>query len=176
MRKDIEGKFATAYYNQPGSLQYGKEAEHLMPLAANSTYRLTFSYRSHEANSNNSVTVSLLNGEDGVKDVKFPGVGSTTEWSTVTTELKTGAAGNYVLTLANSGNTWMTNVSMVRLVEVGDVDGSGGLDADDVSKLVLHLLGQTPDGFVESAADVDGNGVVDISDVTKLIEKVLSPN
>lgn len=176
MRKDIEGKFATAYYNQPGALQYGKEAEHLMPLAASATYRLTFSYRSHEANSNNSVTVSLLNGEDGVKDVKFPGVGSTTEWSTVTAELKTGAAGNYVLTLANSGNTWMTNVSMVRLVEVGDVDGSGGLDADDISKLVLHLLGQAPEGFVKSAADVDGNGVVDISDVTKLIEKVLSPN
>lgn len=174
MRTGIEGKFATAYYNQPGSLQYGNEAEHLMPLAANATYRLTFSYRSHEANSNNSVTVSLLYGEDGVKDVKFPGVGSTTEWSTVTTELKTGAAGNYVLTLANSGNTWMTNVSMVRLVEKGDVDGSGMVDADDVRKLVLHLLGQTPEGFVASAADVDGNGVVDITDVAKLIEKVLS--
>lgn len=174
MRTGIEGKFATAYYNQPGSLQYGKEAGHLMLLAANATYRLTFSYRSHENNSNNGVTVSLLNGENGVKGVKFPGVASTTEWSTVTTELKTGAAGNYVLTLANSGNTWLTNVSMVRLVEVGDVDGSGTFDADDVRKLVLHLLGQTPEGFVINAADVDGNNVVNISDVTKLIEKVLS--
>ena len=29
---------------------------------------------------------------------------------------KTGAAGNYVLTLANTGNTWMTNVSLVKAV------------------------------------------------------------
>ncbi len=176
MQTDISGAFATAYYNQPGSLQYGNQEGFPLSLAANATYMLTFSYRSHEANSNKGITVSVLNGDDGVKDISFPAVGSTTEWRTVSTDIKTGAAGNYVLTLANSGNTWMTNVSMVRLVKKYDVNGDGVVDAEDVKALVSSLIGSKPAGLVDKIADIDGDGVVDITDVTKLIEKVLSPN
>ena len=176
MQTGISGAFATAYYNQPGSLQYGNQEGFPLSLAANATYMLTFSYRSHEANSNKGITVSVLNGDDGVKDISFPAVGSTTEWRTVSTDIKTGAAGNYVLTLANSGNTWMTNVSMVRLVKKYDVNGDGVVDAEDVKALVSSLIGSKPAGLVDKIADIDGDGVVDITDVTKLIEKVLSPN
>lgn len=174
MRTGISGQYATAYYNQPGSLQYGNQEDHRLTLAANATYMLTFSYRSHESNSNKGITVSVLNGDNGIKGLAFPAVGSTTEWSTVSTDIKTGAAGNYVLTLANSGNTWITNVSLVRLVQKGDVDGDGKMDVDDVKKLVGSLLDSTTGGVINEAADVDGNGVVDISDVTKLIEMILS--
>ncbi|MBQ3753903.1 MAG: RICIN domain-containing protein [Prevotella sp.] len=174
MQKDILGAFPTAYYNQPGSLQYGNQEGHQLSLAANATYLLTFSYRSHEKESNKGITVSVLNGNVGVKDIAFPAVSSTTEWRTVSADIKTGAAGNYVLTLANSGNTWITNVSLVRLVQKGDVDGDGKMDVDDVKKLVGSLLDSTTGGVINEAADVDGNGVVDISDVTKLIEMILS--
>jgi hypothetical protein len=61
------------------------------------------------------VTVSVLNGEDGMPATTFSGNGSTSTWKTVEALFTTGAAGNYLLTLANSGNTWMTNVSLVKV-------------------------------------------------------------
>lgn len=116
MQSNIAGDYATAYYNQPGSLKYGESGVYTMPLKANTAYRVTFAYRSHENNSNNGVTVSVLNGEEGLSSKVFAGNGSTSEWKTGTAVFTTGAAGNYVLTLANNGNTWMTNVSIFRAV------------------------------------------------------------
>jgi len=114
MRTEIEGDYATAYYNQPGSLKYGETGAYTMPLAANTYYRLTLVYRSHENNSNNGITVSILNGEEGVSGKVLQGNPSTSDWKKGVVGFKTGAAGNYVLTLANSGNTWMTAVSLVK--------------------------------------------------------------
>ena len=115
MQSAIEGDYATAYYNQPGSLVYGSTGVYTMPLAENQAYKLTISYRSHENNSNNGVTISVLNAEDGMPATTFTGNGSTSTWKTIEAKFTTGAAGNYVLTLANSGNTWMTNVSLVKV-------------------------------------------------------------
>lgn len=113
----LSGAYATAYYNQPGSLQYGNQGVYTMPLAADTYYKLTVSYRSHENNSNNGVTVSVLNdNNEGLSAKTLAANGSTSEWATKSVKFKTGAAGNYVLTLANSGNTWMTNVSLVKTV------------------------------------------------------------
>lgn len=116
MQSNISGDYPTAYYNQPGSLKYGENDVYTMPLKANTAYRLTFAYRSHENNSNNNVTVSVLNGEDGLSNKVFEGNGSTSEWRTGSVVFTTGDAGNYVLTLANSGNTWMTNVSILKAI------------------------------------------------------------
>ena len=110
----LSGDYATAYYNQPGSLKYGNTGVYTMPLKGNTIYKLTVSYRSHENNSNTGLTVSVLNAEDGLAATAFAGNGSTSEWKTITQRFRTGAAGNYVLTLANGGNTWMTNVSLVK--------------------------------------------------------------
>ena len=128
MQSGISGDFATAYYNQPGSLQYGNQGVYSMPLEANSYYGLTFSYRSHENNSNQGVTASVLNDADeGLAPATFTGNGSTSEWKTVRAYFKSGAAGNYVLTLANNGNTWMTNVSLTYF---GNVAQEGWFDED----------------------------------------------
>ena len=113
-RTNVGGDYATAYYNQPGSLKYGDTGVYTMPLAANTWYKLTFAYRSHENNSNNGVTVSVLNGGEGLANAAFDGNGSTTKWKVAEKYFSTGAAGNYVLTLANNGNTWMTGVSLVK--------------------------------------------------------------
>lgn len=111
----LSGDYATAYYNQPGSLQYGNQGVYTMPLAASQLYKLTFAYRSHDANNpNKGVTVSVKNGDEGLNAVVFPKNGSTSDWKVVDAYFTTGAAGNYVLTLANDGNTWMTGVSLVK--------------------------------------------------------------
>lgn len=121
-RTEVEGDYATAYYNQPGSLQYGNQGVYTMPLAANTAYQLTFSYRSHENNSNQGVTVSVLNGEDGMAAATFVKNSSVSEWADATAYFTTGAAGNYVLTLGNSGNTWMTNVSLMKFDRAASID------------------------------------------------------
>jgi len=115
MQSGLEGDFQTAYYNQPGSLKYGGTGCYTMPLAANTAYQLVFYYRSHENNSNNGITVSVLNGEgEGLSAVTFDGNGSISEWAAARAYFTTGAAGNYVLTLANNGNTWMTGISLTK--------------------------------------------------------------
>ena len=107
------GDWGTAYYNQPGSLKYGENGfAYSMPLQADTYYELSFKHRSHDAQGG-AVKASVLCGEDGLAETIFPKNSSTTDWATETVKFKTGAdAGNYVLTLANSGNTWMTDVQI----------------------------------------------------------------
>ena len=170
----LSGDYATAYYNQPGSLQYGNKGLYTMPLAADTWYTLTFAYRSHEIKdgkgSNNKVTVSVLNGEDGLAATDFPGNGSTSEWKTVTKYFQTGAAGNYVLTLANDGNTWMTGVSLekrtpanIELTSSAYLQGyktfynaDGNYLVDDYTTIYIAGVPNSNDNYV-TITSIDGN-------------------
>ena len=108
------------YYNQPGSLQYGNQGAYTMPLNANTVYTLTFKYASFdEKNPNSGMTVTVLNGSsEGGQAVNFDGNSTLYNTSgafvTKTLSFATQTAGNYVLTLANSGNTVMTDVSITK--------------------------------------------------------------
>jgi len=109
----------TAYYNQPGSLKYGDRTGYTMPLKASTLYKLTFKYASWEGNSNRWMTASVLNADnEGLAQKTFAGNG--TQWNdenafvTATAYFTTGAAGNYVLTLGNSGNTVITGVAITE--------------------------------------------------------------
>lgn len=117
MRTDASTTDKTAYYNQPGSLVYGSRVGYTMPLKANTVYRLTFKYASWENNSNNGVTASVLNtSNEGLAATNYEGNKKkyTDAFVTKTAFFKTGAAGDYVLTLANNGNTVLTDVSLVK--------------------------------------------------------------
>lgn len=113
-RDDVSGGYG--YYNQPGSLKYGDTGVYTMPLKANTIYSLTFKYASWEDNSNNGMTVSVLNGENGMAAKTFDA--NKTKYTNGLKEqtilFVTGAAGNYVLTLANDGNTVITGVSLTK--------------------------------------------------------------
>ncbi len=159
MQSNIAGDYATAYYNQPGSLKYGENGVYTMPLKENTVYVLNFVYRAHENGSNNKVTVSVLNGEDGVKDVVCPGNGSTSEWKTGSVVFTTGAAGNYVLTLANDGNTWMTNVSIFRAQSV-DITVKEGFTATTYSNADYALDFSNTEGLTAAIiTDAEGTEV-----------------
>ena len=58
---------------------------------------------------------------------------------------------------------------------LGDVNGDGDVDVKDVTALIAHCLGKTPDGFVHANANVsqDAEGVIDVQDVTALINLIL---
>ena len=114
-KDDVYGS-TTGYYNQPGSLQYGNAGAYTMPLKANTIYNLTFKYASQDTNSNDGMTVSVLNSEDGMAAMAFEAYKTkyTDGLATKSLVFVTGAAGNYVLTLANGGNTVITGVSITK--------------------------------------------------------------
>ena len=107
---------STAYYNQPGSLQYGNAGVYTMPLKANTIYTLTFKYASWENGSNNNVKASVLKGGNGMDEMTFERNETkyTDGYVTKTLVFVTKDAGNYVLTLANDGNTVLTGVSITK--------------------------------------------------------------
>ena len=123
-RTDVATEQGTGYYNQPGSLLYGKStlAGYTMPLKANTVYNLSFKYGSWEGNSV-TITASVLNdSNEGLSAVSSDATSA--KYSEVMQEktfaFKTGAAGNYVLTLANNANAVITDVVIKRapVVEV----------------------------------------------------------
>lgn len=125
----------TAYYNQPGSLMYGDRNGYTMPLKANTLYKLTFQYASWENNSNKAMTASVLNSDnEGLTTKAFAANGAIWKddnaFMTATAYFTTGAAGNYVLTLANGGNTVLTGVAISEEAQlVLDEDATSAPDA-----------------------------------------------
>ena len=114
---DVNDGTTTAwYYNTDGAWEYGKDDVYKMPLAASTSYKLTFKYRSQDSNSNNFLKASVLNASDeGLAEVTFEKNGDKTKFVTATAYFTTGAAGNYVLSLTQSGNTHLTDVSLVKV-------------------------------------------------------------
>lgn len=167
-----------------GSLYYyGRTEGYTMPLKEGVKYRLTVDAKGW--NSTGKPLVLRVTGPSGFTAVD----------QQITTASKAEAdnnkpqqfvidftatvAGNYEFYFQCPGSdenkhiAVISNISLMRVIEKGDIDGSGVVDTDDVRKLVLHLVGQTPKGFVASAADIDGNGVVNIADVTALVSLLL---
>ena len=161
MRENIEGDFATAYYNQPGSLQYGNQGAYLMPLKADQWYKLTVYYRSHENNSNNKLTLSVLNAaEEGLAATDFEGNGSTTEWAKAEVCFKPAKADNYVLTLGNSGNTWITSVMIEKTTEDDPVGISTVAAEQTAQQGIFTLAGQRVEKAVKGLYIINGKKVV----------------
>ena len=104
----------TAYYNQPGSLQYGNAGVYTMPLKAQTIYRLQFKYAKWDGDF--APTVSVLNGENGMAAQTFENASSSYKdgYNSVDMVFVTATAGNYVLSLSASSNYVVTDVSITK--------------------------------------------------------------
>ena len=56
----------------------------------------------------------------------------------------------------------------------GDVNHDGKVDVADVTTLVDHILGNTPQGFNPNNCDVNNDSKIDVSDVTSLVDIILN--
>ena len=61
-----------------------------------------------------------------------------------------------------------------QAILLGDVNSDGTVSIVDVTSIISHILGQTPDDFLPAAADANGDGDVNIVDVTRVIDMVLN--
>lgn len=106
----------TAYYNQGGSLQYGNAGIYTMPLNANTVYNLKFKHAKWDGDYN--LKVSVLNTAEGMAEVAYTGSTKkcTEENGFLAEEILfvTGAEGDYILTIANSTNAVITDVSITK--------------------------------------------------------------
>jgi hypothetical protein len=112
-RDDVYGS-TTGYYNQPGSLQYGNAGYYTMPLKANMVYRLQFQYGAWDGAP--QPTVSVLNEEKGMAAQVFDATSVSYKEGLTSVDMLfvTADAGNYILTLANSGNIVFTGASITK--------------------------------------------------------------
>ena len=68
-----------------------------------------------------------------------------------------------------------SNPLLFNIVNVlmGDVNGDGIVNIVDVTSVISHILGNTPENFSVAAADVNLDGIINIVDVTSIIDIVL---
>jgi hypothetical protein len=58
---------------------------------------------------------------------------------------------------------------------LGDADGNGTVNADDVVEVSNKIMGKPSDKFVEGNADVNGDGVVNAIDIVLIVSSLLTP-
>ena len=102
------------YYNTDGAWVYGNDGSYTMPLKGNTVYKLSFKYRSQNNNTNNWFKASIQNAaEELIFDILYPQA-TEKNWVSVEKIFSLPADDNYVLHLYNSGNTYLSDVSLVK--------------------------------------------------------------
>ena len=147
------------YYNTEGAWEYGKDGVYTMPLKGNTVYLISFKYRSHSSGSNNWMKASITPVGGETQDLyKFPQNADDVMFYGVTAGFKTSTAGNYILSLTQSGNTHLTDVSIVEASSCVAVTlGTNGY-ATFASPYALDLTA-LPTGVKAYKAAVDGENV-----------------
>jgi hypothetical protein len=55
---------------------------------------------------------------------------------------------------------------------LGDVNGDNSINETDLNMIVSHIMGNTPEGFIEDAADINVDGFINAADVVLLVNAV----
>lgn len=72
------------------------------------------------------------------------------------------------------------NITLVAMFQaplttkLGDADNSGEVDVTDITAVVSHIYGNTPNNFNEVAADVNGDTDIDVTDITGIVTIIYS--
>ena len=124
---------------------------------------------------NNDTLLIVVPAARKVKDgeqvrVFSSGFSSATGNVIVKVEAENGMRFGVDTSLLNSDGT----VALTQLTILGDANGDGAINVSDVSAIISHILGLTPDGFDAAAADVNGDGIINVTDVTAVINIILN--
>jgi len=147
-----------AIFAWSGGATYGQENGYTMPLKANTSYVLKFKAAGWNNETRSGMTVSVLNGEDGLaatdlgapdRDIK----GNETNTAGMTSFEKvftTGAAGNYIFSIRSGNNIVMTDFDLRVLNPVYAVVGSNQEETDKAIFSGIWDAATTTDLLVEN--------------------------
>jgi len=90
---------------------------------------------------------------------------------TATLSVPAGTRPTYVATVGWNKFPSITEMNAL----LGDADGSGGVDADDIKAVVRYIMEGYFEGFVFDNADVKKDGKVNAADLVKIIDIVKNP-
>lgn len=83
------------------------------------------------------------------------------------------AAGDYTLTVDREAKTLVIEKKQGQGGILGDIDGSGIVDVEDVNAAINIILKLNTPADYPGSADLDNNGIVDVEDVNVLINIIL---
>lgn len=97
------------------------------------------------------------------------------QWTSYTVKLS--GSGTVKLTFTPTKRLFLDEVLVVdntaSTILMGDVNGDGKVDVEDVVAIVNKILGTPDDNFNEAAADINGDGKIDVDDVVAVVNIIL---
>lgn len=81
----------------------------------------------------------------------------------------------YSLTSGASSVIMSDTEGQLTVKKLGDANGDGELNETDRSYIIRHIMGDTPDDFVEEAANLNGDDKIDVADIV-LLNQLLGEN
>lgn len=112
----VDASAQKAIFAWSGGAIYGQEDGYTIPLKANTTYLLSFKAAGWNGETRGNITVSVLNGEDGLASTSLGAADSDISegMTTFMYEFTTGAAGNYVFTIKSANNMVLTDFALMK--------------------------------------------------------------
>ena len=78
---------------------------------------------------------------------------------------------------SGTGNILVSSIEITPVAKqegvLGDVNGDGKVDVEDVVGIVNKILGEPAEGFIEANADVNGDSKIDVDDVVAAVNIIL---
>lgn len=59
-------------------------------------------------------------------------------------------------------------------VLIGDANNDGNVSVADISTVISHILGESPQTFNADAADYNSDGTITITDISEIVKHILT--
>lgn len=118
----------------------------------------------------NNVDIAGSDGEVALVTIQIPSGIARGDYPIVLRDIELSKAGSSLITES------VTSVLTISDFTPGDANGDGRISVADLTAIASHLLGNSPDGFVETAADATGDGRISVADLTAIADQLMNGN